>query len=90
MNDEELGRAMRAYLDNLTKPRGSLGKLEEYCEKMARIQGRVPPGVSNKAVYVLGGDRGGFVVQLCVLCALNMAAFDSADVSGKDLEERKY
>jgi nicotinate-nucleotide--dimethylbenzimidazole phosphoribosyltransferase len=58
MNDEELGRAMRAYLDNLTKPRCSLGKLEEYCEKTARIQRRIPPGVSKKAVYVFGADRG--------------------------------
>jgi nicotinate-nucleotide--dimethylbenzimidazole phosphoribosyltransferase len=33
-----------------------------------------------------GAVIGGFVVQIGVLCALNMAAFDSANVSGKDLE----
>jgi nicotinate-nucleotide--dimethylbenzimidazole phosphoribosyltransferase len=49
---------MRAYFDNITKPRCSLGKLEEYCEKTAPIQRRVPPRVSKKAVYVFGGDRG--------------------------------
>jgi nicotinate-nucleotide--dimethylbenzimidazole phosphoribosyltransferase len=37
-----------------------------------------------------GAVIGGFVVQLGVLFALNMATFDSVDVSGKDLEERKY
>lgn len=49
---------MWAYLDNLTKPRGSLGKLEEYCVKMASIQRKVPPKIGKKGVYVFGGDHG--------------------------------
>jgi nicotinate-nucleotide--dimethylbenzimidazole phosphoribosyltransferase len=46
------------YLDNLTKPKGSLGKLEEYCVKMAGIQKKVPPEISKKGVYVFAGDHG--------------------------------
>jgi nicotinate-nucleotide--dimethylbenzimidazole phosphoribosyltransferase len=58
MTEKELAAAMQAHLDNLTKPRGSLGKLEEYCLKMAAIQKKVPPKIAKKAVYVFGGDHG--------------------------------
>jgi NaMN:DMB phosphoribosyltransferase len=37
-----------------------------------------------------GAVIGGFIVQLALTCALNMANFDSVDVSGKDIEEQKY
>jgi nicotinate-nucleotide--dimethylbenzimidazole phosphoribosyltransferase len=50
--------AMQAHLDNLTKPRGSLGKLEDYCLKLAQIQGKAPPKIGKKGVYVFGGDHG--------------------------------
>lgn len=49
---------MQAHLDNLTKPRGSLGKLETYCIKMARIQHQVPPKIEKKGIYVFAGDHG--------------------------------
>jgi nicotinate-nucleotide--dimethylbenzimidazole phosphoribosyltransferase len=49
---------MQAHLDNLTKPRGSLGRLEEYALKMARIQGKVPPETGKKGIYVFAGDHG--------------------------------
>ncbi|MBI9106757.1 MAG: nicotinate-nucleotide--dimethylbenzimidazole phosphoribosyltransferase [Spirochaetales bacterium] len=49
---------MQNHLDNLTKPVGSLGKLEEYAMKMARIQNKVPPIIEKKAVYVIAGDHG--------------------------------
>jgi nicotinate-nucleotide--dimethylbenzimidazole phosphoribosyltransferase len=49
---------MRAILDNLTKPRGSLGALEEYGVKAASIQGKAPPEIRKKGVYVFGGDHG--------------------------------
>lgn len=50
--------AIRARLDDLTKPKGSLGKLEDYAEKLSLIQGTVPPRVRRKAVFVLAGDHG--------------------------------
>ncbi|MDR2796453.1 MAG: nicotinate-nucleotide--dimethylbenzimidazole phosphoribosyltransferase [Spirochaetaceae bacterium] len=58
MDEKKLVEAMQSHLDNLTKPRGSLGKLEEYCIKMASIQGKVPPKIEKKGVYVFGGDHG--------------------------------
>ncbi|MDR3114639.1 MAG: nicotinate-nucleotide--dimethylbenzimidazole phosphoribosyltransferase [Treponema sp.] len=50
--------AMLAHLDNLTKPRGSLGKLETYAIKMAGIQNQVPPHIRKKGIYVFAGDQG--------------------------------
>jgi nicotinate-nucleotide--dimethylbenzimidazole phosphoribosyltransferase len=55
MNIEE---KMQAHLDNLTKPRGSLGRLEEFALRMARIQGGVPPVAGRKGIYVFAGDHG--------------------------------
>ncbi|MDR2634318.1 MAG: nicotinate-nucleotide--dimethylbenzimidazole phosphoribosyltransferase [Treponema sp.] len=55
---QQIEAAMLAHLDNLTKPRGSLGKLETYCIKMAKIQNRVPPYIGKKGIYVFAGDQG--------------------------------
>ncbi len=49
---------MQAHLDNLTKPRGSLGRLEDLVIQLAVIQERVPPKIEKKAVYVFAGDHG--------------------------------
>ncbi len=54
----DIAAAMIAHLDGLTKPKGSLGKLEDYCVKLAKIQGRVPPKIDKKTVYVFAGDHG--------------------------------
>jgi nicotinate-nucleotide--dimethylbenzimidazole phosphoribosyltransferase len=56
--ERPIAEQMIAHLDGLTKPRGSLGKLEDYAVKMALIQRRVPPKIDKKAVYVLAGDHG--------------------------------
>ncbi|BBE30715.1 nicotinate-nucleotide--dimethylbenzimidazole phosphoribosyltransferase [Tepiditoga spiralis] len=45
-------------LDSLTKPQGSLGKLEDIALKMGLIQGRIPKLPRKKAVYVFAGDHG--------------------------------
>ncbi len=58
MNTTELLEAIRNHLDDLTKPKGSLGKLEDYAERLALIQKRVPPRIDKKAVFVLAGDHG--------------------------------
>jgi len=42
----------------LTKPQGSLGRLEEISIQVAGIQGRPRPDVSSKAVFVMAGDHG--------------------------------
>ncbi|MDR1302390.1 MAG: nicotinate-nucleotide--dimethylbenzimidazole phosphoribosyltransferase [Treponema sp.] len=55
---QKIETAMLAHLDNLTKPRGSLGKLETYCIKLAGIQNQVPPQIAKKGIYVFAGDQG--------------------------------
>jgi len=44
--------------DNLTKPRGSMGRLEELSVRLAGIQGRAVPQIEHKAVIVMAGDHG--------------------------------
>lgn len=47
----------RARLDNLTKPRGSLGRLEDLALRLFLIQGR-EPGVDPARIYTVAGDHG--------------------------------
>jgi len=48
----------RARQDMLTKPPGSLGRLEELSIQLAGIQGKSPPQTNEKAVIVMAGDHG--------------------------------
>jgi nicotinate-nucleotide--dimethylbenzimidazole phosphoribosyltransferase len=50
--------AARERQDSLTKPRGSLGRLEELSITLAGITGTSRPHVPRKAVIVLVGDHG--------------------------------
>jgi nicotinate-nucleotide--dimethylbenzimidazole phosphoribosyltransferase len=45
-------------LDSLTKPHGSLGKLEELARRIAVIQGKVPPRLGRKLLFVFTADHG--------------------------------
>ncbi len=57
--DEAAMAAARARQDNLTKPQGSLGRLEEISIQLAGITGRCPPPIPvRKAVLVFAGDHG--------------------------------
>lgn len=56
--DRSVERAAQARLDSLTKPRGSLGKLEELARRVAAIQGQVPPRLGRKMLYVFAADHG--------------------------------
>jgi nicotinate-nucleotide--dimethylbenzimidazole phosphoribosyltransferase len=42
----------------LTKPPGSLGRLEEIANRLAAIQRSVTPVVTKKRIYVVAGDHG--------------------------------
>ncbi|GLX70773.1 nicotinate-nucleotide--dimethylbenzimidazole phosphoribosyltransferase [Paenibacillus glycanilyticus] len=55
---EELASEAKAHSDQLTKPTGSLGKLEEIAFRLAGISGRLWPDLSRKAVVVMAGDHG--------------------------------
>ena len=51
-------RVAQERLDSLTKPQGSLGKLEEIARRIAVIQGRVPPQLGRKLLFVFVADHG--------------------------------
>jgi nicotinate-nucleotide--dimethylbenzimidazole phosphoribosyltransferase len=44
--------------DSLTKPRGSLGRLESSVAKLAAIQATAAPRIERRAIYVFCGDHG--------------------------------
>lgn len=56
--DEAAMAAARARHDNLTKPPGSLGRLEELSIQMAGIQGQAIPRIAHKAIVTMAGDHG--------------------------------
>lgn len=46
-------------LDSLTKPLGSLGRLEEFAKRIVAITGNpMPPPFGKKAIFVFAGDHG--------------------------------
>ncbi len=56
--DVSLVPRIQARLDNLTKPRGSLGRLEELALQCALITGQERPQVHKKVLFVCCGDHG--------------------------------
>lgn len=56
--DEPMRREAARYLDTLTKPPGSLGRLEELAVQMAGITRELRPDLSKKAVVVMAADHG--------------------------------
>jgi nicotinate-nucleotide--dimethylbenzimidazole phosphoribosyltransferase len=48
----------RSRQDRLTKPQGSLGRLEELSIKLAGIQGKAIPQIRHKALITMAGDHG--------------------------------
>ncbi len=49
---------VRARQDTLTKPAGSLGRLEELSIQLAGIQGKAKPSIEKKAMITMAGDHG--------------------------------
>lgn len=58
IRSEELEQKVRARLDSLTKPRGSLGELEEIALRVALIRGEELPSTTRRGMYVFCGDHG--------------------------------
>lgn len=56
--DTSRSNAVQARLDNLTKPQGSLGRLEELAKKYCLITGRDKPVIKNKIIFTFAGDHG--------------------------------
>jgi len=56
--DETARRAARLRQQVLTKPAGSLGRLEELSIQIAGITGQAAPRLQHKVVIVMAGDHG--------------------------------
>ncbi len=56
--DPSWSEKAQTRLDNLTKPPGSLGRLEECARKMAAITASAMPEIPKKAVFTFAGDHG--------------------------------
>lgn len=56
--NKEMMDIARDRVDNLIKPKGSLGKLEDILVQLVGITGELYPKVDNKAVIVMAGDHG--------------------------------
>jgi nicotinate-nucleotide--dimethylbenzimidazole phosphoribosyltransferase len=56
--DEAAGREARDVLDRLTKPPGSLGRLEELAWRLAEITGQCPPRLKRPVIFTLAADHG--------------------------------
>ena len=62
--DEGAMAQARARQDSLTKPAGSLGRLEELSIRLSGIQGRPLPRIRDKAVITMAGDHGVVAEQI--------------------------
>ena len=56
--EETLRRSVRARLDRLTKPQGSLGRLEDLVVELCVIQGDLRPKVSQAELLLFAADHG--------------------------------
>lgn len=56
--DQTAADAARARQDRLTKPTGSLGRLEDLTVRLAGIQGKTIPDVDPAAIFVYAADHG--------------------------------
>lgn len=56
--DKEAMAAAQARQDTLTKPQGSLGRLEGLSIQIAGIQRRPVPQINHKAIITMAGDHG--------------------------------
>jgi len=56
--DETAAAAVAGRQDTLTKPQGSLGRLEEIAAWLARWQGRAMPRLDRVKVFVFAGNHG--------------------------------
>ena len=56
--DEAAMAAARARQDMLTKPRGSLGRLEALSIQLAGITGNPQPSLQHKVIVTMAGDHG--------------------------------
>ena len=56
--DRSMQAAIQAKIDNLNKPKGSLGRLEELAMQVCLIQQTLEPSLAHPCHLLLGGDHG--------------------------------
>ena len=56
--DQQAAARARQRLDRLTKPLGSLGRLEDLAAQLAGILGTARPSIASKAIIVMAADHG--------------------------------
>ena len=56
--NQKLYEAAQKRLDNLTKPPGSLGRLEEFAKRLVAITGNIMPALDRKVIFTFAGDHG--------------------------------
>ncbi|MFC0270554.1 nicotinate-nucleotide--dimethylbenzimidazole phosphoribosyltransferase [Metabacillus herbersteinensis] len=56
--DDEMGKTVREYVDSLTKPLGSLGRLEEIVIELAKMTSNPFPQITRPGVIVFAADHG--------------------------------
>ena len=56
--DRTMAEAIQQKIDNLNKPKGSLGRLEELAMQLCLIQQTLTPSLAHPCHLLLGGDHG--------------------------------
>jgi nicotinate-nucleotide--dimethylbenzimidazole phosphoribosyltransferase len=56
--DRGLLPLLQKHLDNLTKPPGSLGRLEELARSFGLMQGSTKPALERRAIFTFAADHG--------------------------------
>ena len=56
--DRSMQAAIQAKIDNLNKPKGSLGRLEELAMQVCLVQQTLEPSLAHPCHLLLGGDHG--------------------------------
>ncbi|MDT8859297.1 nicotinate-nucleotide--dimethylbenzimidazole phosphoribosyltransferase [Alkalihalobacillus sp. MEB130] len=56
--NRDIGKQVSAYINTLTKPIGSLGRLEEIAINLAEIKGEHFPSVTKPGILVFAADHG--------------------------------
>ncbi|MBQ0139922.1 MAG: nicotinate-nucleotide--dimethylbenzimidazole phosphoribosyltransferase [Kurthia sp.] len=56
--NETVKKKAKSYIDNLTKPIGSLGKLEQLAIDLAAVTGELQPKLQKPAILVFAADHG--------------------------------
>jgi len=57
LDSDSMSKA-QARLDSLTKPQGSLGRLEELAKQISGITGSLNPDMSKKLIIIMAADHG--------------------------------